>query len=87
MMENSHQECRIGDLLLLNFSIFKYLWPRGTKPCDVPAITTFIAKKSRPGIGPSIDSSTSMSSVRVSLPLNPPVDVRLRAVSLLLLVM
>ena len=36
------------------------------KPCDVPSITTFFAKKSRPGIGPpSIDSSTSMSSVRV----------------------
>ena len=25
MMENSHQKCRIGDLLLLNFSILKYL--------------------------------------------------------------
>ena len=24
MMENSHQECRIGDTLLLNFSILKY---------------------------------------------------------------
>ena len=35
------------------------------KPCDVPFITTFFAKKSRPGIGPSIDSSTSMSSVRI----------------------
>ena len=30
-----------------------------------PSITTFFAKKSRPGIGPSIDSSTSMSSVRI----------------------
>ena len=34
-------------------------------------------------IGPSIDSSTSMPSVRVILPLNPLVDVRLRSVSLL----
>ena len=32
------------------------------KPCDVPSITTFFAMKSRPGIGPSIDSSTSMFS-------------------------
>ena len=54
------------------------------KPCDVHSITTFFAKKSKPGIGPSIDSSTSMSLVRVSLPLNPLVDVRLRVVSLLL---
>ena len=63
------------------------------KPCDVPSITTFFAKKSRLSfriinIGPSIDGSTSMSSVGVSLPLNSLVlDVRLRAVSLLLLVM
>ena len=64
------------------------------KPCDVPSIT---GQKNRPGksvgperiinIGPSIDNSTSMSSVGVSLPLNTLVDVRLRAVSLLLLVM
>ena len=57
------------------------------KPCDVPSITTFLAKKSRPSIGPRIDSFASMSSVRVILPLNPLVDVRLRAVSLLLVVM
>ena len=37
------------------------LWPRGRSL----VITTFFAKKSRPGIGRSIDSSTSMSSVRV----------------------
>ena len=41
-----------------------YAMAKGKKPCDLPSITTFFAKKSRPGIGPSIDSSTSMSSVR-----------------------
>ena len=47
-----------------------------------PLLILSIAKK-RPGIGPSIDSFTSMSSVRARLLLNPLVDVRLRAVSLL----
>ena len=42
-----------------------YAMAKRKKPCDVPSITTLFAKKSRPGIGPSIDSSTSVSSVRV----------------------
>ena len=41
-----------------------YAMAKRKQPCDVPSIT-FFTKKSRPGIGPSIDSSTSMSSVRV----------------------
>ena len=44
-----------------------YAMAKRKKPCDVPSRTTFFAKKSRPGIGPSIYSSTSMSSVRVPI--------------------
>ena len=51
-----------------------YAMAKRKKPCDVLSITTFFAKMSTPGIVPSIDSSTSMSSVRVSHPMNTLVD-------------
>ena len=41
-----------------------YAMAKRKKPCDFHYYT-FFAKKNRPGIGRSIDSSTSMSSVRV----------------------